>query len=166
MRIESMRLLSYKRPGLLRKTPAAAPGYTFVRNFYTFVIHAKRFIPYTYPTMFNDAPLSIERADGKAPGTVIFRFTGPITLRNQFGMRDQLRASEPPALTILDLSGVPYMDSTGMGAVINHYVHCQNRGVRMIVAGVNSRVMELFKVMKVDTVIPLVVTLEEAEGKA
>jgi hypothetical protein len=36
----------------------------------------------------------------------------------------------------------------------------------MIVAGVNSRVMELFKIMKVDTVIPLAATLEEAEGRA
>jgi anti-anti-sigma factor len=116
--------------------------------------------------MLNDAPLSIERAEGKVHGTIIFRFTGPVTLRNVFGMQDQLRGNEPPALTILDFSGVPYMDSTGMGALINHYVHCQNRGVRLVVAGVNSRVMELFKIMKVDTVIPLVATVEEAEGKA
>ncbi|MGA3373232.1 MAG: STAS domain-containing protein [Terracidiphilus sp.] len=51
-----------------------------------------------------------------------------------------------------------------MGAIINHYVHCQNKGVQLIVAGVNSRVMELFKMTKVDTVIALAGTVEEAEG--
>jgi anti-anti-sigma factor len=116
--------------------------------------------------MLNDAPLSIERAEGKAAGTVIFRFTGPLTLRNLFTMQEQLRDGELPRVTILDFSGVPYMDSAGMGAVINHYVHCQNRGARLVVSGVSSRVMELFKLTKVDTVIPLAETVEEAEGRA
>jgi anti-anti-sigma factor len=113
-----------------------------------------------------DDPLTIECAEGKAPGTLIYRFTGPVTLRNLFGMQEQLRGGALPAVIILDLSGVPYMDSAGMGAVINHYTHCQNRGARLIVAGVNSRVMELFKMTKVDTVIALAATVEEAEGRA
>ena len=116
--------------------------------------------------MLNDAPLSIERTDGNTPGTVIFRFAGPLTLRNIFTMQEQLRAGDLPRLTILDLSNVPYMDSAGMGAVINHYVHCQNGGARVIAAGVSSRVMELFKLTKVDTVIPLAGTVEEAEARA
>jgi anti-anti-sigma factor len=113
-----------------------------------------------------DDPLVIERLEGKAPGTLILRFTGPVTLRNLFGMQEQLRGGALPAVTILDLSGVPYMDSAGMGAVINHHVHCQNRGSKMIAAGVNSRVMELFKMTKVHTVIALAATVEEAEGGA
>jgi anti-anti-sigma factor len=115
--------------------------------------------------MLIDAPLSIERAEGKAAGTVIFRFAGPLTLRNLFTMQEQLRDGDLPRLTVLDLSGVPYMDSAGMGAVINHYVHCQNRGARLVAAGVNSRVMELFQLTKVDTVIPLASTVEEAETR-
>ncbi len=113
-----------------------------------------------------DDPLVIERTEGKAPGTLIFRFSGPVTLRNLFGMQEQLRGGALPALTILDLSGVPYMDSAGMGAIINHHVHCQNKGARMIAAGVSSRVMELFKMTKVDTVIALADTVDEAEAKA
>ena len=97
--------------------------------------------------MLNDAPLSIERAEGKAAGTVIFRFTGPLTLRNLFTMQEQLRDGELPRGTILDFSGVPYMDSAGMGAIMNYYVHCQNRGVKLMIAGVSSRVLELFKML-------------------
>jgi anti-anti-sigma factor len=112
-----------------------------------------------------DDPLTIAQEEGKTPGTLIFRLCGPLTLRNLFDFQSQLRNAEPPPLTILDLSAVPYMDSAGMGLVINHYVHCGRKGVRLIVAGVNPRVMELFKLTKVDSVIPLAATVEEAEAR-
>src|SRR5271166_4985554 len=102
-----------------------------------------------------DDPLTIEQQRGKAPETLIFRLTGPITLRNLFDLQAKLRGVELQSRTILDLSGVPYMDSAGMGAVINFYTHCQNKGIRMIVAGVNPRVLELFKMTRVDSVIPM-----------
>ena len=111
-----------------------------------------------------DAPLTIERKEGKTAGTLIFRLNGPLTLRNIFDLQSQLRSAEPPAVTIFDLTDVPYMDSTGM--VVNHYVRCQSKGVMLIVAGVNPRVFELFKLTKVHTVIPLAATVEEAEASA
>jgi anti-anti-sigma factor len=111
-----------------------------------------------------DAPLSIERKDGSAPGTCIFILTGPLTLRNLFELQSQLRSCEPGKLSILDLSGVPYMDSAGMGLIINHYVHCQNLGIRVIVAGVSPRVHELFRMTKVDTIIVQAPTVEAAEA--
>ncbi|MGD0730068.1 MAG: STAS domain-containing protein [Terracidiphilus sp.] len=113
-----------------------------------------------------DTPLSIDRSEGKNPGTVIFRLTGPLTLINLFDLQTQLRSGEPPRVTILDLTGVPYMDSSGMGAIINYYVRCQNKGVKVIVAGVSSRVHELFKMTKVDSVITQTATVEEAEALA
>jgi len=113
-----------------------------------------------------DDPLAIEQTQGKAPGSIILRLTGPVTLRNLFDLQSKLRVGEPPALTILDLTGVPYMDSAGMGAVINHYVRCQGKGKRLIAVGVSPRVLELFKMTRVDAVIPMVATVEEAEARA
>ncbi|HEY1579640.1 MAG TPA: STAS domain-containing protein [Terracidiphilus sp.] len=113
--------------------------------------------------MLNDGPLTIERKEGKDPGTRIFCLTGPLTLRNLFELQSELRGMALPTLTVLDLTDVPYMDSAGMGLVMNHYVRCQTRGARMVVSGANNRVMDLFKVTKVDTVLPLVPTLEAAE---
>jgi anti-sigma B factor antagonist len=125
-----------------------------------------RVIPYTFSTMFIDAPLSVERQAGRVLGTRILRFVGPLTLRNLFTFQDELRQGLDPFIAILDLSKVPYMDSAGMGALINYYVHCEKIGIKMTVTGVSSRVMELFKLTKVDTVIPLAATVEEAEGRA
>ena len=112
-----------------------------------------------------DEPLIIERQDGKAPGTLILRLTGPVTLRNLFDFQAQLRAVQPtPPVTILDLTGVPYMDSAGMGAVINHHVHCQGNGTRLIITGISTRIMELFKMTRVDSVITQAPTVEAAEA--
>ncbi len=116
--------------------------------------------------MYPDAPLSIDRQAGKVPGTRILGLSGPLTLRNLFIFQEELRQGLEPLAAILDLSAVPYMDSAGMGAIINYYVHCEKNGIRMTVCGVSSRVMELFKLTKVDTVIPLAGTAEEAEDRA
>ncbi len=53
-----------------------------------------------------------------------------------------------------------------MGLIMNHYVHCQTRGGKLIVAGANSRVLDLFEVTKVNTVLPLAASVEAAEAKA
>jgi anti-sigma B factor antagonist len=116
--------------------------------------------------MLNDAPLTVSRRESTVPDTHIFALNGPLTLRNMFEFQSELRSSPPPRLTIFDFAGVPYMDSAGMGLVMNHYVHCQASGARLVVAAANGRVMDLFKVTKVDTVLPLATSVEEAEAKA
>lgn len=114
--------------------------------------------------MLTDAPLTISRTEGKTPGSVIFSLHGPLLLRNMFDLQTQLRAAPLTPLTIFDLSAVPYMDSAGMGLIMNHYVHCHTRGMKLVVAGANNRVMDLFKITKVDTVLPLVASVAEADA--
>jgi anti-sigma B factor antagonist len=108
-------------------------------------------------------PLTIESLPGKSEGTRILRIVGPVTLQNFFSLLDALK-KEQPQVTIIDLSGVPYMDSAGMGAIINYYVSAQRRGEKVIAAGTNYRVLELFKLTKVDSLIPLAETVEQAEA--
>ena len=116
--------------------------------------------------MLSDGPLTIDRRKGASADTEIFALTGPLTLRNMFDFQSELRGSTPAKLTIFDLSGVPYMDSAGMGLVMNHYVNCQQRGAKFVVAAANGRVMDLFKVTKVDSVLPLAASVEAAEAQA
>lgn len=107
-------------------------------------------------------PLLVETLSGKAEGTRIIRLSGPLTLLNFFKLQEEL-AKESTQVTILDLSEVPYMDSAGMGAIINHYVSAQRKGHKVIASGANYRVVELFKLTKVDSLILLAGSLEEAE---
>jgi len=114
--------------------------------------------------MVMDAALSIEMQDGAVAGTRVVRLVGPMTLRNIFTFHAEVRSVEVSGVVILDLSGVPYMDSAGMGTIINYYVHCEKTNTRMIAAGVSPRVMELFKMTKVDGVISLAPSVEAAEA--
>lgn len=129
-----------------------------------FFVDTGSLISYALDYMAIDGPLQIEREDGKAPGTLILRLAGPLTLRNIFDLQAQLRNAKATPVTILDLTQVPYMDSAGMGVVVNYHVHCQNLGGRLIAVGVSQRIMELFKITKVDSVICMRPTLEEAEA--
>lgn len=116
--------------------------------------------------MLTDGPLTIERRQGSSPDTRIFSLNGPLTLRNLFEFQAELRSLPPAPLTIFDLSEVPYMDSAGMGLVMNHYVHCQSRGGKLVVAAANKRVLDLFQVTHVDTVLALAPNVEAAESAA
>ena len=120
------------------------------------------------------APFSIERKEGKVPGTVIFHLSGPFTARDMFEslppavLRNMLEFQsmpneEPPALNIVDITDVPYVDSSGLGIIVSHYVHCRNRGIELRIAGSAPRTLELFRITKVDGFLPLIATLEEAD---
>ena len=41
--------------------------------------------------MLNDGPLTIDRKEGKNPGTRVFCLNGPLTLRNLFELQTELR---------------------------------------------------------------------------
>lgn len=117
---------------------------------------------------------TIDRQQGRTPGTVIFHFHGPFTTRDMFGTLtpvalhnllsfESMPGEQLPTLHILDLSDVPYMDSTGLGRVVGHFAHCRGKGVRMIVAAASPRVLELFRLTRVDSVIPIADTVAEAD---
>jgi anti-sigma B factor antagonist len=107
-------------------------------------------------------PLTLESVPGQAAGSRILRLTGPLTMSGLFEFQSTLR-SDPPAALILDLTAVPYMDSAGMGAIINYFVSCQRAGRKLVVVGVNGRVLELFKMTKVEALLTIVDTVANAE---
>jgi anti-anti-sigma factor len=114
--------------------------------------------------MLNE-PFSFEKFPGRDQSTLVFRLTGPLLLQSMFELQAEL-SKENPAVTIFDLANVPYMDSAGMGVITNYYVSASRQGHKVIIAAASSRVQEVFKLTKVDTVIPMVASLEAAETLA
>jgi anti-anti-sigma factor len=122
--------------------------------------------------VWKSTKFTIERSQGKMAGTVIFRLSGPFTARDMYAvlspdaLRNTFEAEEendPHVLHILDLAEVPYIDSAGLGLLVSHYVRCQGRGVRLLVAGVSPRVLQLFEMTKTDEFFPRIATAEEAD---
>jgi anti-anti-sigma factor len=124
---------------------------------------------------WNSTPFNVERKQGKLPSTVILEFKGPFTVRDAYTSLPPMvlnkildletaPGEEPPKLNILDLTNCPFMDSSGLGIIATHYVRCQKQGIKMVAAGMSPKVREVFRITKMDTVIPIVATVEEAEN--
>ena len=110
-----------------------------------------------------DEPLTIEAVPGSSENTTILRLRGPLTMGTLFPLQDGFRA-QASAVVILDCYGVPYLDSAGLGSIMMLYASAERHGRRMMLAGVSERVMSLIRMTRVDTVLSIVGSVEEAEN--
>ena len=116
---------------------------------------------------------SIERVEDLAPGVLIYQFSGP------FAANDMYRTLKPivvlnifdfkplpgkPAYSIhiFDLTQVPTLDSSALGLIVSHFISCRNKGIRVIAVGVSANVLQLLRFTKLDALIPMAATVEEA----
>lgn len=106
--------------------------------------------------------MEIEQSAGRSTDTTIIRLKGPLTLSTMFGFQDLLRE---PAMknVIIDLAGVPYIDSAGMGVLLGHWAHAMRAGYKYALVGMSPRVHTIFEITHTDTVVPIFATEEEAE---
>lgn len=110
-----------------------------------------------------DEPLTFSEGPGEREGTNVVRLYGPLTLGNLFEFQAALRAMMDPVL-ILDLLELTYMDSAGVGLLVNAHVSAQNHGRKFALAGVSERVQALLEVTHVDQVLLAFPTAEKAEA--
>lgn len=113
----------------------------------------------------SDKELTYSRIDGAREGVVILRLSGPFTLNNMFAFQDELRSLKPPCL-IMDLAGVPYMDSAGLGVIMNYHVAAQGAGRKLLLAEVNDRLRALMEMTRVDAILNIRGSVEAAEASA
>ena len=66
---------------------------------------------------------------------------------------------------VLDLSGLKYMNSTGLNIMINVLTKTRNSGGEAVIANVSESVKQLFVVTKLDTIFTITGTKEEAFEK-
>jgi anti-sigma B factor antagonist len=111
-----------------------------------------------------DEKLTITGVQGAHEGERILQLYGPITLRTFFGFRDIIRAEKTAKTVILDFTQVPYVDSAGVGAIVNAHVSVLNSGGRLVLAAVQDRIRTLMKVTRVDEVLTIYPTVQEAQA--
>jgi anti-sigma B factor antagonist len=104
----------------------------------------------------------LERVD---PITAVFRLTGRMTL----GMRLREMESKISDIAdhgieklILDLSGVEFVDSAGLGALMIIYGNMKVRGGQMRLVAPAARVLDLLKLTHTDSILPIDPNLEAA----
>src|ERR1035438_4774256 len=113
--------------------------------------------------------MEIVRGLGATGTTTILRLQGPLTLTTLFLLQDSLREIGDVD-TVIDVSEVPYIDSAGLGTILSHWAHTQRSGHKFALTGVSPRIEVLLEITKVNTVLPMFKTAEEADlaftGKA
>jgi anti-anti-sigma factor len=114
--------------------------------------------------MYNE-PLTFEVAPGKTAETRIFSIHGPITLSNLFDFQKVLMGGTEK-VTIVDLTESPYMDSAGLGALLNYYVSAKRHGRHLRLIAVNYRIAALLELTHANTLIKSYDSLAAAEAEA
>lgn len=106
--------------------------------------------------------LTIETVSGTPEGVRILRLTGPFILRTMFDFQSLVRSGDAHT-TIIDLSGVPYLDSAALGCLIGVHVSCQRLNRQYALAGASDRLRSLFAMCGVDNILVNYSTLEQAQ---
>ncbi len=103
-------------------------------------------------------------AEAGRNGARILRLHGPLEVRS-LSVLQTIAREESAALLILDFSGVPYVDSAGLGAVLGLFVSARRKNLGFAIAGVLSdRVRVLFQATHLRDFLPSFATVDEAEA--
>jgi anti-anti-sigma factor len=92
----------------------------------------------------------------------VLTLQGALTLGHIFTLQPQLQAVDAD-LFIFDCAALEYMDSAGLGVLVNFYVSQSDKGRKVALVGISDRVWALFQSTRVDQFFPRFATVEEAE---
>ncbi|MGI9101698.1 MAG: STAS domain-containing protein [Terriglobales bacterium] len=94
-------------------------------------------------------------------GFQIIRINGWITLKNVAALEEAIGKTRG-SHTIIDLTGVHYVDSAGLGTLLRGYVGSQKYGGQFVLAGVGQKVRDLLQLTKIESLFRIYATPEEA----
>ncbi|HEV8317644.1 MAG TPA: STAS domain-containing protein [Vicinamibacterales bacterium] len=98
--------------------------------------------------------LSIE--DQEVGDVTVVRVSGRLTLGDSNGaVKNAVNTLVEEGRTrfVLNLAGVPYIDSSGLGELASAHVTVSRTGATLVLAAVNDRVMEALRVTKLTRVL-------------
>jgi anti-sigma B factor antagonist len=153
-----VRLAKYFQRLMVSETSGDARAYTAIRS--TGALLAYRSPP-PYNLPMAAEPLTIERLSAQE-GPRVLCLRGPLTLENLPLFQNAIRREENVPMVIVDLSDVPYIDSSGLGSLVSAYVTRHKATRRIALSGVNERVLKLFETTKVEPLFLIFPTLDDA----
>ena len=104
--------------------------------------------------------MTVERLGPSGQGVLCLH--GPLTMENVASFHNAIRREETAEAVVVDLTEVPYVDSSGLGSLVSACVSRQKAGRRVALTGVNERVFRLFEITKVETLFLIFPTIDDA----
>jgi anti-sigma B factor antagonist len=106
--------------------------------------------------------IQIVTSTGIRSGGKIFQLKGPLNIHTVFDFQDAVRG-DPSPIIIVDFSGVPYVDSAGLGAMVSAFVSVQRTQRKLAFAGMNEQVKALVEMTHVNQLFRIYATAEDAD---
>ena len=96
--------------------------------------------------------------------TVIVDAVGDIDLSRSQAFQQSLLVvlNEKPEALIVNLAGVPYMDSSGVASLVKLLSRSRKGGFKLALVGLQDRVRSVFEITRLDNVFEIYPTEEEA----
>jgi len=110
----------------------------------------------------NRGNLEIITRPGSRDGLHILELKGRLTIDTVVILQDALKRESAPDL-IIDMSGVPSMDSAGLGVMVAAYVRAKKTSRKLAFAGMNERVKAVTDTSRLSQFLDIYPTLKDAE---
>src|SRR5271168_4058464 len=119
-----------------------------------------RFLRYRSELM-QPAQLDLEKLSSSDESNLVTRLSGKLSLETVHNFIQTLRP-EPAAHLVLDMSGVSFLDSAGVGALVSLFVHRRNVGKSFAIAGLTRQGMAVLQVAGLVKLLPNFPTVDDA----
>lgn len=106
--------------------------------------------------------MAMEHELRRERGAAVVAFEGDIDLESSPRAREvMLRCLESERAVLVDLSGIRYMDSSGVASLVEAYQIARRRGVRFALAAVSPVALRVLELARLDRVFTIHATLEQ-----
>lgn len=111
----------------------------------------------------SESPISKIRWVGK---TAIVEVSGDIDLHRSSRLQQGLLGvlDNKPTRILINLSGVPYMDSSGVASLVKLLSRTKKIGVPLVLVALTSKVLSILEITRLDSVFTISDSEEEAMG--
>ena len=107
------------------------------------------------------ATLELLQAPASKNGTVVTRLNGKLALETVNTFIQTMR-QEPAAHLVLDMSGLSFLDSSGVGALVSLFVSRKHAGKTLVLSNLTTQGTAVLQVSGLMKLIPTYSTVEEA----
>jgi anti-sigma B factor antagonist len=107
--------------------------------------------------------LQVVKSEGSREGQRILHLQGSLNIHTVFSFQEVLRNEAAPEL-IIDFTGVPYIDSSGLGALVAAYVGAQKSARKLAFVAMNTQVKALIDMTHVSKLFKSYPTIKDADA--
>jgi len=107
--------------------------------------------------------LDVEKTAGSTDDVTVYQLKGKLSLETVAGFIPRMRL-ETAKHVILDMSGVNFLDSAGVGALVSLFVSRRNQGKTFALAALTPQATAVVTVAGLQKLLPVSKTVEEASA--